>query len=467
MAKIDYEKLTADIIEKVGGVQNIHTVSHCATRLRFVLKDRSKAEEEELKNLKGVLGSVYGSGQFQVILGENLIPVYESILKNYEVEEGEAVDETHTEDYELKETGEVKKSFKYYFDKAIQFMSASLTPFVTVLYGAGMLKVVLSLISYFYPDVTAFTTYQLFNFISQAPFYFMPVLIAYGASRVLKSNPVFAITIAAALLYPDFTAMVSAGDPVTMLGLPVKLVSYSSSLLPAIFCSILCAYLERFFYRVIPGVLRSVFAPLCVFLIGYPITILLLGPAGVVVGSWIVVGITWIQAHVGGLAPGIIAAAHPFLVMLGVNMLMVAPMTELFTAQGYDNVFRPGWILHNISEGGSCFAVALKTKDGDLKTTAISAGVGAILSGVSEPALYGVNLRYKTPMFGVVAGGLIGGGIAGFMGAKAFSMGYSSILGVVIFEKTIMAILAGVAASFIVSFITTFVLYKDNGEKAC
>ena len=463
MAKIDYEKLAADIIEKVGGEQNIHTVSHCATRLRFVLRDRGKANEEELKQLKEVLGSVYGSGQFQVILGENLFPVYDAIQKNYSIEEGEAVDETHMEDFGVKKESE-RKNFKYYFDKCIQFMAASLTPFVTVLYGAGMLRVVLSLVSYFNPDISASTTYQLFNFVSQAPFYFMPILIAYGASRVLKSNPVFAITIAAALLYPDFTAMVAAGEPVTMFGLTVKLVSYSSSLLPAIFCAILCAQLERFFYRVIPGVLRSVFAPLCVFLIGYPITILLLGPAGVVVGGWIVVGITWIQAHVGGLAPGIIAAAHPFLVMLGVNMLMVAPMTELFTATGYDNVFRPGWILHNISEGGSCFAVALKTKSGDLRTTAISAGVGAILSGVSEPALYGVNLRYRTPMIGVVAGGLVGGGVAGILGAKAFSMGYSSILGIVIFEQTMGAIIAGVVAAFVISFLATFIIYKDNGE---
>ena len=463
MAKIDYEKLAAEIIGKVGGTENIHTVSHCATRLRVVLKDRSLANEKELRQLQGVLGSVYGSGQFQVILGENLFPVYDAILKNYNLDEGEEVQENHVEDLELKNSDE-KKNMKYYFDKCIQFMSASLTPFITVLYGAGMLRVVLSLISYFNADASASTTYQLFNFVSQAPFYFMPILIAYGASRVLKSNPVFAITISAALLYPDFTAMVSAGEAVTMLGLPVKLISYSNSLLPAIFCAILCAYLERFFYKVIPGVLRSVFAPLCVFLIGYPITILILGPAGVVVGSWIVVGVTWIEAHVGGLAPGIIAAAHPFLVMLGVNMLMVAPMTELFTATGYDNVFRPGWILHNISEGGSCFAVALKTKNGDLRTTAISAGIGALLSGVSEPALYGVNLRYKTPMVGVVAGGLVGGGVAGVMGAKAFSMGYSSILGVVIFEQTIGAILAGVAASLIVSFVATFILYKDGEE---
>ena len=459
MAKIDYSALAAAIMENVGGSGNVHTVSHCVTRLRFVLKDRSMAKDAEIKQLTGVLGVVYGSGQYQVILGENLFPVFDEIVKNYEVETGDVVAENHTEDLALKGK---KKTIKDYFMKAIQFMSASLTPFITVLFGAGMLRVILSLASYFYPAVTSSTTYMLFNFMSQAPFYFMPILVAYGASRVLKSNPAFAITVAAALLYPDFAAMVAAGDPVTMLGLPVKLVSYSSSLLPAIFSAILLAYLEKFFYRVIPGMLRSVFAPLCVFLVGYPVTILILGPAGVVVGTWIVTGIVWLQAHVGGFAPGIIAAIHPFLVMMGVNMLMVAPMTELFTSVGYDNVFRPGWILHNIAEGGSCLAVMLKTKDKDLKSSALSAAIGAIISGVSEPALYGINLRLRTPIFGVVAGGLVGGAVAGCMGAKAVSMGYSSILGVVIFENTMMAIVAGVIAAFLVSFLATFVLY--NGK---
>ena len=154
---------------------------------------------------------------------------------------------------------------------------------------------------------------------------------------------------AAALLYPNFIAMMEAGEAVTMMKLPVYLTTYGSTLLSGIFSAILVAYLEKLFYKIIPGMLRSVFAPLCVFLIGYPLTVLVLGPAGAVVGSWIVKAIVFIQAHVGGFAPGIIAATHPFLVMMGVNMLMVAPMTELLTRVGSDNVFRPGWILHNIS----------------------------------------------------------------------------------------------------------------------
>ena len=340
-----------------------------------------------------------------------------------------------------------------------------MTPFITVVYGAGMLRVVLSLVSYFAPAAAESSTYQLFDFMSQAPFYFMPILVAYGTSKVLKANPAFSIAMAAALLYPNFIAMMEAGEAVTMMKLPVYLTTYGSTLLPGIFSAILVAYLEKLFYKIIPGMLRSVFAPLCVFLIGYPLTVLVLGPAGAVVGSWIVKAIVFIQAHVGGFAPGIIAATHPFLVMMGVNMLMVAPMTELLTRVGSDNVFRPGWILHNISEGGACFAVAARTKDKDMRMAALSAGIGAIVSGVSEPALYGVNLRLRKPMIGLALGGFIGGSVAGFMGAKAFSMGYSSILGVVIFEKTIAAIIAGVIVSFLVSFIVTFVLFNGKETK--
>lgn len=466
MAKINYEELAARIMEHIGGAENVKTVTHCVTRLRFYLKDRTAADDEALKKLPGVLGVVYGNSQYQIILGEHLFVTFDCIVKNYPVETEAVIDENLDKD--LVADGREKKA-SFYFEKAITFMGQALTPFITVVYGAGMLRVVLSLVSYFVPEVTGSTTYQLFNFMSQTPFYFMPVLVAYGTSRVLKSNPAFAIALAAALLYPDFNTMMAAGEPVAMFGLPVHLGTYGNSLLPGIFSAVFCAYLEKFFYHIVPGVLKPVLAPLCVFLVGFPVTVLVLGPAGSVVGSWIVAGIVYLQSHAGGFAPGIIAAVQPFLVMMGVNMLLVGPMTELLARVGFDNVFRPGWILHNIAEGGACFAVALRTKDKELRTAAVSAGVGAFVSGVSEPALYGINLRLKKPMIGLVIGGFAGGAAAGIMGAKAYTMGYSSVLGVVIFENTMAAILTGIAVAFAVSFLITLLLYDGkvgkNGEK--
>ena len=461
MSRINYDELASNIIKNIGGEENVKMVTHCVTRLRFYLKNIDTAKDEEIKQLPGVLGVVFGNGQYQVILGEHLFPVFDAIITKYAIETEEPINENLDGDL-INE----KRNLKYYFEKVITFMSQALTPFITVVYGAGMLRVVLSLISFFAPEVDKSSTYQLFNYMALTPFYFMPILVAYGTSKVLKSNPAFAIAMAAALLYPDFNSLMAAGELISMFSIPVHLGTYGNTLLPGIFAAILCAYLEKWFYRIIPGMLKSVFAPLCIFLVGFPITVLVLGPAGSVVGSWIVTGIVWLQAHAGGMAPGIIAATHPFLVMMGVNMLMVGPMTELLARVGFDSVFRPGWIIHNVAEGGACMAVALRTKNSDLRTTAISAGVGAFLSGVSEPALYGINLLLKKPMIGLVLGGFVGGSVAGIMGAKAFSMGYSSVLGVVIFEQTIFAIIAGIAAAFLVSFFITLVLYngKEKGE---
>lgn len=202
--------------------------------------------------------------------------VYDNIVKNYSVETEDAIDENLDED--LVQSSE-KKNFKYYFSKVILFMGQAMTPFITVVYGAGMLRVVLSLVSYFAPAAAESSTYQLFDFRLQAP---VLILADSGSLWNIKSieskSPHFSIAMAAALLYPNFIAMMEAGEAVTMMKLPVYLTTYGSTLLPGIFSAILVAYLEKLFYKIIPGMLRSVFAPLCVFLIGYPLTVLVLGP---------------------------------------------------------------------------------------------------------------------------------------------------------------------------------------------
>lgn len=461
---LNTDKLTVSIMDLIGGEGNISVVTHCVTRLRFILKDVRKADTEKIKELEGVLGVVIGSGQYQIILGANLFPVFEMIVKDYNVETEDAVDETHVEDFTL--AGTEKKGVGYYVGKMTQFLSASLTPFITVLYGAGMLKVVLSLVTYFAPDMASNTTYMMFNFLASTPFYFMPVLIAYGAARTLKSNPAFAIAIACMLLYPDFVGLVGGEQAVTIFGLPVTLVKYSNTLLPAIFSAILLAYLEKFFYRVIPAVLRSVFAPLCTLAAALPIVAVVLAPLGTIVGNYVVQLFVAIYGVTGGIAVGLLAAVWPFIVMGGMNMLFVAPMTELLSNVGYDNFFRPAWILHNVAEGGACIGVMLKTRNKQLKSDAAAAAIGAIVSGVSEPAIYGINLRLKKPLYAVVIGGLAGGCTAGIMGAKAYTLGYSSILAIPIFMDTMIAIIVAIAVTFVVAVAATCVMgFEDVPER--
>ncbi len=462
---INIEQLTSAIIEKVGGVDNISSVAHCVTRLRFILADEKKADTEGLKKLNGVLGVVFGAGQYQVVLGPNVFPVFDRIKKEYDIEIDEMANENNAEDLNLNEK-KGKNSFSYYLEKAIRFLSASLTPFITVLYGAGMLRVMLSLASYFWPNITDSTTYSMFNFLAQTPFYFMPVLIAYGTSKTLKSNPAFAITVAAMLLYPDFVALAGTDAQITIFGLPVVLTKYSNTLLPAIFATLLLAHLEKFFYRVIPSVLKSVFAPLFTLAVALPLVTVFLAPLGTILGSYVVNVLVWVYRATGGFAVGLLAAVWPFVIIGGMNMLFVAPMTELLASTGFDNFFRPAWILHNIAEGGACVGVALKTKNEQLKTDAIAAATSAIISGVSEPAIYGINLRLKKPLYAVVISGLAGGCVAGFLGARAYALGYSSILAIPIFEDTIIAIVAAIIVTFIVAAILTFVLgFEDMLEK--
>lgn len=454
---VNIPKLSGAIIELVGGTENIHSVTHCVTRIRFILHDAKKANTEELKKVEGVLGVIFGSGQYQIVLGPNLFPVFEYVVNEYNLETEEAIDEYHVED-----RVEEKKGIKGYFENAMQFLSATLTPFITVLYGAGMLKVVLGVSAYFWPAVTENTTYMMFNFMSDVPFYFMPVFIAYGASRTLKSNPAFAIAMSLMLMYPKFMDLIGGEQAVTIFGLPVTLVSYANTLLPAIFSALLLARLEKFFYKVIPGVLRTVFAPLLTLAVAMPIVMLLLAPIGTIVGNYIVSLFVGLYDMTGGVAVGLLAGIWPFMVIGGMNMLFVAPMMELLSNTGYDNFFRPAWILHNISQGAACVGVALRTKKKRLRSEAVSAAIGAIVSGVTEPAIYGVNLRLKKPIYAVIAGSIAGGTVAGVMGAKAYTLGYSSILAIPIFMDTMLAIVIAIVVTFVVSLVVTLVLGFDD-----
>lgn len=456
--KFDVAESSATIMKYVGGTENVINLSHCVTRLRFVLKDESIVNKEELKKVKGVLGVTSGGGQFQVILGEALFPIFDYIIKNYNVTKGDLVEENHTEDFKLDKKG---ANGSKVFNKVITFMSASLTPFITTLFGAGMLRVILTLVSYFAPSAASSYTYQIFNVIAQAPFYFMPVLIAYGVSKVLKSNPIFAITIAVALLYPDFISMANV-EGITMFGLPITIVAYKSTLIPALLSSILVAYLEKYFYRVIPGAIRSVFAPLCIFMFGWFATVVVLAPIGYIVGSWLISAINAIRGLVGPFAPALIAGTMMFMVAFGVSQLHIPVMTELFAQLGYDPVFRPAFICHNVAEGASALGVMLKTKNQDLKSSCLSAGIAGIVSGVSEPALYGVNFRFKKTMLSVVIGATVGGTIAGIFGCKAMSMGYSSALGIVLFTDTMGGMALAILASFVIPFVLSYIFYNDN-----
>lgn len=452
---IDFDQLTATIIEKVGGEENISSVTHCVTRLRFYLVDKEKADTETLKKTPGVLGVTYGMQQYQIILGKNVFTVFNKIVRDYNVD----ADDNPKEDYlEGSDENTDKKGIKNTFQNILAFIIGSITPFITVVYGAGMIRVMLTIISSIWPSAEETSTFMMFNFLAMAAFYFMPILIAYGAARQLKSNPAFAIAIVSMLLYPDFMALVEGQTDMSMFSIPVVLADYSQTLLPALLSAYLVSKLEKFFYKVIPGVLRTVFAPMFILSAAMPVVVLLLAPIGSIAGEWVVQLFVWIYGTTGGLTVGILAAVFPFVIMSGMNMMFAPVMVQNIASIGYDSLFRPALLLHNMAEGGACLGVAVRTKNKELRTEAIGCAVSCIVSGVTEPALYGINLRLKKPLFAVMISGGIGGALAGFLGAKAFEMGYSSILALPIFEGTIIAISIAVAVTIILSAVITIIL---------
>lgn len=300
--------------------------------------------------------------------------------------------------------------------------------------------------------------------VANVPFYFMPVFVAYGAAKKLGGTPIFAMVVAAGLVYPDFVTLIAGENVTSIFGIAVTPVKYSSTLLPALLIAVCAYYVEVLLVKIIPGILRPVLLGVGTIAITYVLGITVLGPMGDVVGTYVVNIFLWSGEHLGPVAVGILAGCMPFLVMTGMHHAVTPFMVQAITNPGYDVLFRPAYLLHNMAEGGACLGVGLKAKDKAFKAECFSLAFGCIVAGVTEPAIYGVNLPLKKPMIGVIAGAASGGVVAGIMGATAYVYGYSTILAIPIFQQTIMAIVVAIIVAILVAAAVTFVLGFD--EKA-
>ncbi|VUW91764.1 PTS system beta-glucoside-specific EIIBCA component [Streptococcus constellatus] len=444
---MDYKKLAQSIITNVGGADNVTILSHCMTRLRFNLKDVSKANKEALENLDGVIGVVYAGGQYMVILGQHLIQTYDAIMKDFDITSGGSIDENLDGDLTPKEPW----TWKNAGSKIIGFVSSSVTPMIPGLIAGGMLKVALLLIVTFVDaNFVKSSSYLLLSAIADAPFYFMPIFVAYGAATKLGGTPIYAMAAAAALLHGNFTGLVTAGNPIQLFGLGVWLLSYGTSLLPALLIAIVAYYAEKYLNRIVPNIFKAIFVGMGTIFIAGSLGFLILGPLGNMVGQWIAAIFMFLDSTVGPLAVGLLAASLPWMVMAGMHTALSPFMPQLLTNPGYDAMLRPAFLMHNMAEGGAVIGVIARTKDKAKRSEFISIAIGCIVAGVTEPAIYGV-----------MAGGLAGGIVASLLGAKAYEMGYSNILALPIFSKTVMAAVIGIVVTIVVAAIVSYVLGID------
>lgn len=454
---MDYQKLAQEILEKVGGKSNVNSLTHCATRLRFVLNDNGKANAEDIKAIKGVVGVANSGGQFQVIIGSDVAKVYQPIKDI--VGAGENTQES-TPQRPL--------------DKVLAIISGIFTPILPVITAAGMIKAVLSLLVVFKVVTTEDQNYQILNFIGDAGFYFLPVFLGATAAKQFKTNQYLGMLMGAILLHPTFTTMVAAfkegGDAISLFSIPFTATTYSSTVIPIILSVWFMSYVEKFADKISPKAIKFFSVPLIVALVTSVVTFSLLGPAGAIIGQWLGDFFKWLESFGGWVVPTIVGIFSPFLVMTGTHYGLVSIGINNRMTLGYDTVAQPGMLASNVSQGGAALAIAFKTKDPDKRALASSAGITSVF-GISEPALYGVTLQNRAALIGTMVSGGIVGFFLGIFNARNFSGGSPGLLtlGSYIGDNTLKyfyTALIGLILAVVISFVITFILYKEDAQES-
>ena len=453
--KKDYSKSANTLVQAMGGKDNITRVFHCMTRLRFYVKDKNKIDEARIKKLPEISGVNWHQDQFQVIAGNEVNEMYAELVKM-----GVPNDDTDSS---------VQSAQKKGIGSAIiDSITGCMTPMIPALTAAGMIKVVLTLLTTFNLVSDTSNTYQVISFIGDAAFYFMPFLIAANAAKVFNVNQSLALIIAGVFLHPNFTAMIESGDPITFFSIPVTPTTYSYSVIPVILMVWIMSYIVKLVDRITPRIVKLILHPTLVILISAPIAIIVVGPLGGIIGDGLAVAIDFLSAKLGFIIVGILSAAFPFIVMTGMHHALT-PIGLNAVATGGDTLIFVSQVCSNVAQGGASLAVAVKSKDKNMKQLASASGISALM-GITEPALYGVTLKLKRPVVAAAIAAGIGGIVGGLLQVTLY-IAQNCLLAIPAFigEKGMMNFFYGllmIAVSFAGSFILTIVFgFKDEPEE--
>ncbi|RKL64806.1 PTS beta-glucoside transporter subunit EIIBCA [Salipaludibacillus neizhouensis] len=451
---MSFKQTATDILKHVGGESNVIHLGHCSTRLRFTLVDDSKVNIEELKKVNGVI-DIVNKAQFQVIIGNDVNEVYNELQKlgNFGNDKSNS-----------KVTNKGKRKMGAIF---LDFLVSVFQPLIPPMAGAGVLKSILLLLSVLNLIDENGQTYIILNNISGAVFYFLPIFVAITTAQKLKVNHLVAAAAMSILLFPNMTILLAEGA--SLFSIPLTNVNYASQVFPSILGVIFYAYMERFFTKVSPKPIRVFFVPMMALLLTVPMTLLFIGPIGFQLGTLLTNGILSIYGTTGWIAVGLLAAGLPFMIATGMHKALTPYAINSVTSLGKEMLFLPALLAHNMSQSAACFAVALRTKDTILKSTAVASGISALF-GISEPALYGITLQRKRVLIGVVISCLIGGLSLGILGVAGSVIVSPSVASISMFvdpanSKNFIFALVGLLISLIVSFGITFISWKDDKQQ--
>lgn len=462
MSKVrDYQKLAEDILEAVGGEENVLSAARCATRLRLVLKRSNPKAKEAINAMPGVITVVENGGQFQVVIGQHVGEVYEHFSNLVQLQ-------TSDDDQPNEHKGTI-------LNRVIATMSAVFAPFVYILAAAGILQGALILINLIFPSFSKTGTYEVFSFISWAPFTFLPIFIAITAAKHFKTNMYIAVACTAALVSPSWTEIagrVASGEGVTFLGIALSETVYTSSVLPPLFLVWILSYVEKFLNKRIHEVVKPLFVPFLCMVVMVPLTILLIGPLSTAGANGIANGYNVLAENVPALAGAIIGGFWQVLVIFGVHWGITPMVLANFEQYGRDS-FQAYQTIAVIAQVGAVMGVILKARNRETRKVGVSAGITGLF-GITEPAIYGVTLRFKKPfIFGCISGA-VGAVVASFFTPYYFA--YAGLPGPLTivngidadYPTSIIGILIGVAIALIlpVVLIQMFGYGEDTVEQS-
>lgn len=452
---MENDRKTAELIlGHIGGNENVVNVIHCATRLRFLLKDGNLADTAQVKKVPGVAGVVAGGERYQVVIGTGVGNVFRELLK-LGIPSGDADDgEGAGKDMQDHKTGRTS---------VLETISGCMTPMIPALTAAGIIKVILSLLTVTGVLQTADATYRILDIIGDSAFYFMPFLLAVNAARRFKVEVSLAVIVVGVLMHPNFTAWVATGDPISFVGVPVRGTIYAASVIPALLMVWVMSFIEKGVDRITPKALKLILNPALVLLVSAPLALIVVGPLGSFAGDLLSALIDLLAGKLGFFMVALLAAAMPFIVMTGMHHALTPIFLATFAATGQEALILVAQICANLAQAGAVWAVAVKSKNRKTKQLAAAAGISAVM-GITEPAIYGITLRLKRPMIAAAAGA----GIAGIFGGITHVTLYvlqNSLMACFAFmgEKGVSNVMYGiimmavaVAASFIICLVMGF-----------
>ncbi len=471
---VDNHQIAADVLPLVGGAENVTIATNCMTRLRLTLKDNSKADLEGLKKVKGVLGAQFSGSQLQVIIGQNVPKVLAEFVAISGVKQGDAVNEN------LDDAPKEKIQLKDVPNIILDYLSGSMTQLIPLLMAGGLFRTIAAVLGPTMLNVISDTdpTYTfLYTSLYEATFTFIPIYLGYAAAKKIGATPVLGMLLGGALMAPSVVSAVSSNGGsgiISVYGIQITAANYQQTVLPIILSVPVLYYVEKFFKKHMPDVLSTVFTPFCTMIVTIPIAFIILAPIGNALGN-VIANALFALADLGGVGTlivmAVLGAFWQLFVVCGMHMPVILLAQVQIIAAGYDPFVFVSTNCAMAAVWGCAFGAFLKMKNPDEKSLAIGYVISAIAGGVTEPALFGILMRFRRTMLGMFIGGAIGAVFSGITGVTYYLAGGASNF--LVFTNylqggqmnTILAI-AGMAISFVIAAIVVYLTGFSKEELA-